>query len=81
MAIELIIPEDDLRRIVREELAEAGVASRPFYDKHAAADYLCTSPDGIVKMVERGHLRPVRRRPYYLFSREELDRWALGEAA
>jgi hypothetical protein len=78
---EIIIPiEQEIREAVRFEV-ERRLGGGGYLNKHSAAVYLDTTPGAIIKMVERGQLKPVRRKPYYLFSREELDRWALREAA
>ena len=81
MRAEILIPvEQEIRELVKSEV-DHRLGGGGYLNKHSAAVYLDTSPDAIVKMVERGQLKPVRRKPYYLFSREELDRWALREAA
>jgi Helix-turn-helix domain len=72
--------ESELREIVREEIARAleiGGAGGYLSTKGAAA-YLGCTEQAIDARVRRGELNPVRRSPR-LFTREELDRWVLGE--
>jgi excisionase family DNA binding protein len=74
---------EELRQLVREEVQRApeiGGAGGYMNVKSAAA-YLDTSEDAISSMVRDGKLLPIRRRPYRLFTREELDRWVRDEAA
>jgi excisionase family DNA binding protein len=71
--------QDELREIVREEVARAlkiGGADG-YLSTEGAARYLDTTKQAISARVKRGELTPVRRRPR-LFAREELDRW-VGE--
>jgi Helix-turn-helix domain len=72
--------EQEIREAVKAEV-DHRLGGGGYLNKRSAAVYLDTSPGAIIKMVERGQLHPVRRRPHYVFSRSELDRWALGEAA
>jgi hypothetical protein len=73
--------ESELRRIVREEVSAASPRPLPYYDKHDAAEYLRTTIEGIKGLVKRGELEPLRRKPYWLFTQEELDRVARSETA
>jgi hypothetical protein len=75
--------------ITKEEavaLVEAAVAraieiggERQFFNTAQAADFLGTTEDAIKAMVKRGQLTPVRRKPYRLFTRDELIRVATSE--
>ena len=80
---ELSLPglSEEVRLIVREEVAQAleiGGAGG-YLNAKSAASYLDTSSDAIKSMVRDRKLRPIRRRPYMLFTREELDRVATTE--
>jgi hypothetical protein len=75
--------EEELRLLVREEVQRAleiGGAGG-YLNVRSAAAYLATTPEAIASMVRDGKLTPIRRKPYRLFTREELDRWAREEAA
>jgi hypothetical protein len=60
-----------------ERALEIGGAGGYFSTK-GAARYLDTTPQAINGRVKRGELIPMRRSPR-LFTREELDRWVVGE--
>ena len=64
---------------MHEHEGSVGGIERQWFDKYLAADYLCTIPEGIKGEVRRGKLRPCRRSPRWLFSRDELDAYARGE--
>lgn len=80
---------EELRQIVREEVARAleiGGAGG-YFNAARAAEYLSRytekgepSTEAIQAMVKRGQLHPIRRTPYMLFTREELDRVATTES-
>jgi excisionase family DNA binding protein len=72
---------DALLDALAQRVAEISeqVPARQWFNAEQAADYLGTTRDAITAMVKRGQLEPSRRKPYYLFSRAELDRHARGE--
>jgi hypothetical protein len=73
--------QEELRLLIREELARAleiGGAGG-YLNVKSAATYLDTSSDAIKSMVRDGKLEPMRRKPYMLFTRQELDRVATTE--
>jgi hypothetical protein len=73
---------EEIRQIIREEAEgffEIGGAGG-YLSTKGAAKYLDTTPEAIDARVKRGELVPIRRSPR-LFTREECDRWARGEAA
>jgi hypothetical protein len=73
--------EANLREIVRDEIARALEigGSGGYLSTVGAATYLDKTTQAIDARVKRGELIPIRRSPR-LFTREELDRWAAGEA-
>jgi Helix-turn-helix domain len=77
--IEITGLQDEIRRVVREELAVATRSVSPWLGVEGAADYLSTTPEAIRSRVRRGELVPVRRRPT-IFAREDLDAWVRGES-
>lgn len=83
MRAELDIPlEDEMRLLVREEVQRAleiGGAGG-YLNTRSAATYLDTTPEAINSMVRDKKLTPIRRKPYRLFTREELDRWVRDES-
>ena len=80
MTLALELPESVLDALAQRVAAMTEQApARAWFDVHAAADYLCTTPEAIRAMVKRGQLEPTRRKPRYLFSRTTLDAWAKGE--
>jgi len=74
------LPESVLDALAQRvaEMTEQAPA-RQWFDVHAAAEYLCTTPEAIRAMVKRGQLEPTRRKPKYIFSRATLDAWARGD--
>jgi excisionase family DNA binding protein len=71
--------ENEIRRVVREELAAANGISGGYLSTRGAAAYLDLTTQAINSMVKRGVLTPVRRRPR-LFAREDLDAWVRDAA-
>jgi len=86
LADELI---ERVRLVVREEITSAaGVAAQEpegYLNTESAALYLDSSPEAVRTAVKRGKLNPARRgtgrNARVLFTREQLDRYARGEAA
>ena len=68
---------NEVRRVVREELAQAGHASQPWLSVKRAAEYLDTSPDAVYGLVKRGELVAHHSgNGRLLFERDALDAWA-----
>lgn len=82
-ALSLDALEEDLRLLVREEIAREREVNGAggYLNVKSAAKYLDMTPGAIQSMVRDGKLTPIRRKPQRLFTREELDRWAREEAA
>jgi hypothetical protein len=80
MSVPIELPDALVAAIAREVAVLTDVApARQWFNAEQAADYLGTTRDAITALVKRGQVEPSRRKPYYLFSREELDRHARGE--
>jgi excisionase family DNA binding protein len=78
-----LLTQEDVRRIVREELRAAPTGDPGFLDVNGAAEYLSSTPGAIRQLVNRGAI-PVHRAPTgrLLFDRDELRAWVeSGDAA
>jgi hypothetical protein len=69
---------DEIKLAVREEVERALAigGSGGYFSTKGAARYLDTTSDAIDARVKRGELVPCRKQPR-MFTRDELDRWAL----
>jgi hypothetical protein len=72
---------DGFMDVLAQKLAEyvEQVPARQWFNCEQAADYLGTTKEAIKGYVKRGQLIPSRRKPFYLFSRDELDRYGRGD--
>jgi len=76
--VRLVGLDDELRTIVREEIAAVNGHSC-FLDVKGAADYLSSTPSAVRSLVKRCAI-PVHRDPRgrLLFDRDELREWVLS---
>jgi hypothetical protein len=69
--------EDELRRIVRDEVSRASQTTSAWLNTKSAATYLDITEDALRGYVKRGEVKPSRSaNGKLLFRREVLDEWA-----
>jgi excisionase family DNA binding protein len=78
MQVQIELPEDEIRRIVADVLAERGSADE-WYTTEGAAEYLGTSAGHIRNLVSEGRLpRRGKRGHKIMLRRSDLDAYAEG---
>jgi excisionase family DNA binding protein len=81
MQVKIEVPEDEIRRIVLDVLAQRGDSADEWYTTDGAAVYLGTTPGNIRNLVHAGKL-PRHGAPgtKLRFRRSELDRYAAEQS-